>query len=890
MITTALERIAQLVTRHPRKILLVGLLLALGGALGAGWKLEFRAGRSQLIDPDQPYFRLYQQYSQSFAGDALLLVVIHIDDDPRQAAAAASWIASELRPMVGQELETVYARRGSKFLRSRAMLLAPKKDLRALEQALEQNSKMLRRWAAYPDLGALLADLSDRLAGPAEPGTDAAQGIAFLESLLASSEQMIGGRPYSPILAGMKPPAPGPLDPYFVSESGKLLFIYLQPRLSKSQLNIGAQAVSATRRILRQAQQRHPGLRLGLTGRPALDADEMFSTQQDMKRAFVLALVGVTLLFVFVFGSLRRPLMAVLTMLLAVAWTFGLATLYPGYLNLLSIVFALILIGLGIDFGIYLLSGYEVARQTAPTVEASISQALARVGPPMLGGALTTVIAFYTALLVDFRGVAELGLLAGTGVLFCLLAMLVLLPAMLMLGDRSPDSAARDIRAADRRSAGAWNPFPRSRRGCWVVLLLAVVLTIALVPGMRRVGFSYNPRKLLAAGLESVAYEQVVQQQSGQSTWFGVVIAPSREALREKVHKLRQLPEVKHVRSVDDIWPIDDKRRRARLARLARLLPPLARREARPDASRCSRLYARLGEGFEQAADDLFLDRPKLAGRMLQLAQTCQRIVLALGKQAPATAARRLAALQAALFVEVDDTLKQLRALVRPPAIRAEDLPLFYRRLFVSADGRSFAAHVYPAEDITKKAPMVRYMRACLAVDAKFTGPPMLFFRTSRLMRHGFERVSYYALLASLVVLVITLRGPLSILLAATPLALGLAWTVGAMGYLGMSFDLANCFGVPILLGIGIDVGIHLVHAFRASGKVDEIWAVTGRAVTVTTLTTMIGFGSMLVARHRGLAGLGKLVCLGMCGVLLASVVVLPAIFRLLEREPEQSC
>ena len=596
-----------------------------------------------------------------------------------------------------------------------------------------------------------------------------------------------------------------------------------------------------------------------------------------MKLAFLLALVGVTLLFVFVFRSVRRPLMAVLAMLLAVAWTFGLAAVYPGYLNLLSIVFALILIGLGIDFGIYFLSAYEEARSVAPEVPVAIRATLARVGKPILYGAITTVIAFYTAMFVDFRGVAELGLLAGTGVLFCLLSMFIVLPSLLLVGDQEGPSPAQEPRSLRVR-------YPV--RVLWI-LLLAAGLTIGMVPGLLKLRFSYNPRKLQAKGLQSVTYEKVVQEQSGQSTWFGVVTAPTREALRKKVDALARLKQVKQVRSVLDVWPLTTSARRERLAQLARLFPPVGpRSKAPPAVGRCVGLYRKLSGLFEQAGDDLFLSRPQQAERLLGLAQASTGLAEQLADLPPRTASQRLEELQAALFAEMDGTIARVRRLLGSREIRQQDLPEFYRRLFVARDHPEFAAHVYPAFDIAQGDRMEDYMEACLGVDSGFTGPPMLFYRTSRLMRYGFERASLYALVAVLLVLVVTLRDPLSVALALTPLGLGLTWTGGLMGYLGMPLDLANCFGVPILLGIGVDVGIHLVHAFRATGAVDKIWSTTGRAVVVTTLTTMIGFGSMLIAHHRGLAGLGTLVTLGMCATLLASLGVLPAVFRLIEQSP----
>ena len=246
------------------------------------------------------------------------------------------------------------------------------------------------------------------------------------------------------------------------SENDALAFVQIMPRKNYATLEIIREPLTAIRTALDRLRVREEfrGVRFGLTGRPVLQADEMETTQRDMTLSTSLAFAGVLLLFIFCFRRLRRPLLAGVTLLVALALTFGWVTLTVGYLTLLSVVFAAMLIGLGIDFGIHFLARYQDeleagraaqgARAEGEAVDRAVVRTLTTTGVGVFTGGVTTAIAFFTAVFVDFQGLRELGFVAGAGVLLCLLAMVTLLPALVGWTDRRLREPADAWRHHDR--------------------------------------------------------------------------------------------------------------------------------------------------------------------------------------------------------------------------------------------------------------------------------------------------------------------------------------------------------------------------------------------------------------------------------------------------------
>ena len=249
----------------------------------------------------------------------------------------------------------------------------------------------------------------------------------------------------------------------------------------------------------------------------------------------------------------------------------------------------------------------------------------------------------------------------------------------------------------------------------------------------------------------------------------------------------------------------------------------------------------------------------------------------------PESVLARLGRYQLRWFAETETLRADLVALLRPPKLSAESLPPLVRERFVSHRG-NLVVYAYPAKDIWMESNMEEFMTETREVHGDVTGAPLEVYESARLMRTGFLDAALYSLIFVFVVLLTDFRNLRDTLLAMVPVVVGLVWLVQLMPVLGLDFNLANFFSLPILIGCGVDGGVHVLHRFRETGSVEEVGRTTASAVTLSFVTTIAGFGSLSIAHHRGVASLGSLMVLGCVTVLVATVLLLPAILASVAR------
>ncbi|MBI4618412.1 MAG: MMPL family transporter [Planctomycetes bacterium] len=878
-LSRGLERLVDFLTRRPGISLAILLGLAALSAFYAASSIEIQGGRDQLISPDEEYFRHYVSFKERFGHEEFLIAILEVEDRAR-AAAAAEELARTLEAQVGTDLQAVYARAPGSFFRDRGLLYAPEDRFDAAARFCERLGEIVPEVGLAAILEAVLSEM-----GRVQKGEFGETDLEFLVRLFRWLERSLEGRPGDPSVDDpfLDVSEPDPLEDYFTSADGRLVLLFAVPARRSGRLQEARGAIETVRGAIEKTRQRFPEQRIGLTGRPAVDSDEMATATADMTRSTVLSFFGVAILFAFAFRSPLRTAAALVTLAVGIAWTFGIATLWPGRLNLLSCVFVVMLVGLGIDFSVYLLARFERERAAGLSMRDATLATLRAAGKASLVGAVTTSLAFYTALLIDFRGLAELGFIAGTGILLCLASAATVLPALLAwLEARRPEGSPR-------APSGPWKRDPfRGRTASGAILVVSAAALALSLPAWTRLDFDFNPTNLQARGLESVEYERKLVLGSNRATWFGVSIVDrgGLEALAARRDAFDALPEIGRVESILDALPPDQDGRLAKLRELAAKLPPTNPSRLLPaiDPTACLRLLEEIRKDVRQKMDDA-LGTTDAAAAIPALERLEAAVVSSIEahRAAGVDLVGRYESFQEKLDREIQRRVEILRKDLEVERVKVRDLPPFYREVFVGRDG-SYCLHVHPQHDPTDPEVLERFVSDATQVDPAFTGAPVQFFHTSRLIRDGFVRASFYALGAIVLVVLVSLRRPLDALFSLLPLALGLSWLVALMELLDLRFNLANFFAVPILIGIGVDAGVHFVARFREDGNAGGAWRLMARSILVAAATTILGFGTLILAHHRGVASLGLVMVLGCACQLAASLATLPALLRLMER------
>ena len=862
--------VAELVLRRPVAIVAVAVLLAVAGGAIAWRGLLLDADTNSLIAADRPFMRLYRDFLDEFGDLEYLYVVVDsrpggVDDVDGARGEIAERAVDDLikRLQAIESLPAVHGRiepREQLHLATRSMPIEALADLAAAERTLPA----LARGDAAAVLRRSTEDL-ERLLRVGVLLDDTERNTLATGALLALGT-------IADTRSGLDAPPP---PRHLASESGRMRFVAILPDKRFNQLAVIEAPLRAIRAAIAQTQALFPQVEIGLTGKPVLQADELATTDRDMRRAATVAVVAIALLFMAVFRGWRRPLLAVAAFALAFGWTYGFATLAVGRLNLLSIVFMLVLVGVGLDYGIHVVARFMEARRRRIAAGA-LRTVMRTAAPANLTGGVTSAAVFLLALLTGFQGLRELGVIAGVGLLFCVLAMSTVLPALLYLTERRRRRDPRPRPAPDATEPSV-HPHHPSRRLDWLLVTLPAALAIAglavAVAGLR---FERNLLKLQAADLDSVEWEHRVFEDAASASWFGAVIAESPEDAERIAELASAMPEIAGTRSLIDLVPVESPEVAARRLTLRRAVTAAA---AEPGPG--ERLDSPAWEVSELARASGLLDRLATAAtaRHPEEASGISEVAAALAslaetaKQDPSgvrrLVERRVGAAEETLGAILEGDRLPLRAAL-PAALRDE---------LVAPSGR-LLVKVMPVEDLWSAEPLGSFVAALRALDPDATGVPMTQLESIRDMTRAFGQLLLLSFVAVAFFVWVDLRSVGATLVCVATLAMGLSWTVGAMSLLGIPLNLANFFAIPILAGLGIDSSVHMVHRAMEQRGRHIRYGATARAVVLSATTTSLGFGMLLFASHRGLQSLGQVMLIGSLCCMVAAVVALPALLR----------
>ena len=881
----ALAMVGQLVTRRPWWVVGFYLLLAGLSVLVSMLHLELNTRQNDLVSADLPYNQRFLTFREEFGNLEFLYVVIEADGRRELAMQVADAVAAELET-IPDAIEEVHHHVRLDSFADKMMLLEPEEDLQQIVSAVTSNASVLNQLEGvngFSELLGLFARLCNPSLGDESPGFSA-WGFNFLETTLGSLED---------VARGSVPPAlerqiegiafDGDPDPrstgYLFSRNGALAFVEVLPVKGFERLQ--TRPLDRIRQGLARVRAKFPDVQLGLTGRPVLEVDQMETTSEDMKFGAALALGCILVLYVIVFRRVRRPLLACLALCAAIAITFGFVTVTLGYLTLLSIVFAAMLIGLGTDFGVHLLERYQEELTITGDVSGSIRKTLVTTGLGIWTGGLTTSVAFFATLFVDFKGLAELGFVAGSGLLICLVTMLTLLPSLVMITDRLVQRR-RGLRPAHlvQIPSLVWAArHPKATLTMFATLTLVGSLYLEGVP------YDWNLLNLQARGLESVDYELKVIENSDRSTWYAAFTVPDLAGVDRTLEALEPAQAAGIVGGVESIRDFirHDQKGKIKLLGEARKVLSGSSAPAPTAHLQVEGLTASLNQLLDKldALQSLAASRGKaedveaikaLDGLIRRVESIEDQI-----REDPASI-DRLRDYQPLWFSELSGLREKFLTLLSPTEITLESLPKKISRRLVSEDGERFLVWAYPSRDIWEEQNMKDFVEATRKVDPKVTGTPIQVYESTRLMRDGFLKAALYSLIAVFLLVLVDFRDLRFAFLALVPLLIGLLWALECMPLLGVSFNLANFFALPIVIGYGVDGGIHIIHRFRENRSTVDSVKTTGSAVALSSLTSIVGFGALSFAQHQGIASLGKVTALGCATVFIASVALLPAL------------
>ncbi|MEX0715454.1 MAG: MMPL family transporter [Planctomycetaceae bacterium] len=967
LFTGMLGSVTVAVARHPLLTLGLMLALAVGSVTGTVLHMGFKTERSDLIDPQASFQKRWLAYTESF-GDSSDIVLVVEASKPTVIKQVLDQLGDRLAAEPDLFTNVLYKIEPGKLQAKGLQYLSPEQLTEGLDRLTEYQMLLRGQWQllrldrVFDEFGVQIAAEPDGSADPAiDPGrreaafpvegeTIGARGEPpHPESSLAIAQARLFVESLDQFLADRNdfvPPWPDTLSidrrmrdeaaqvRYALNDEGTLGFLKVRPARQRTDFEGPSRAIDGVRRIVAEVSRERPDVRIGVTGIPVLENDEMRRSQHDMGYATIASFCGVGLLLFLGFRGFRHPLLALIMLAVGMAWAFGFTTLAVGHLNILSVSFAAILIGLGIDFGIHYLARYLERRHQGSDLHAALEETSTSVGTGIVTAAVTTALAFFCATLTNFLGIAELGIIAAGGVLLCAAATFLVMPALIVLADRNVEPRelptpfeGNALRRLIRRFPG----LVVFGSAAVIVAIGSQALSFEHGKVKPRIRYDTNLLNLQADGLESVEVQQRVASKSTTSLLFAVSMSDTADDARRMRERFEALDTVDHVEE------------------LASRLPAFPAEDTQLLVQGYSAQLARLPEDITSPGS---VD-PSSVGRSLESLHAVARTRDDDDARAVAAAIDRFLDSLSALSFEQQlaflseyqlrmkaSLLRQFQALAaaaNSEPVTIDDLPAALTSRFVSPKGK-WLLQIYPAESVWDDEPLERFVNDLRSVDPEVTGTPLQNYEASRQIRHSYERAALLAFAVIAVVLLvdfldkrhkavvlllplvaaallyqnvpwIAAQGPVAVAMIYTGLAtlLGAALDArdlrdaalamlppvaggvlmfGVLAAWKVDLNPANLIVLPLVLGIGVDNGVHVVHDFRLRRGAYRISPSTVNAMVLTSGTSMIGFGSMMLAAHRGLYSVGLVLVVGVGSCLFVSLVMLPAILTLIGGRP----
>ncbi len=866
-LTRALRAWVGLMQRRAAWVLAVATLLGIGLGHYAWTHLSVDTNPENMLSAQLPWRQAEQRMDQLFPDLDEGLVAVVDGSTPEVADQAQRRLVERLRAQPQQFLE-VYAAETDPYFRHNGFLYLDTPALQKLADGLNQAQPFLGALSHDPSLHGLFTLLDRAVTNPAAGGFDLSPALGKVaEGVDAAVAGRFEALSWQDMMGtGVK------------TGDATRRFIEIKPKLDFGQLFPTEQPIAAFRATVAELRLGPAqGVTVRLTGSKALEHEELKMAFSGGLKAFGVGLLMVVVLLYLALRSARLVVAAIITLLFGLLVTASFAAVAVGHLNLISIAFSVLYVGLGIDYALYLCMQYRELLGGGVAQQEALPRAAGDVGGFMMVCAATTSLGFFAFIPTPFTGIAELGIISGAGMFISLVVSLSLLPALISLFP--PNAAQVKLSPPDQGLLGRVLNWPyKYARAIWVGAALLAVGSLLLAPKAR---FDYDPIDLRDPNSESVSTFRDLLRDPNIPTLTLSVLTPNAEQGRTLSHQLAELPLVRHAVTLLDLVPDDQDAKLAIVGDLNLTLGPTVMGDGGPlkinpredDYATIHELGAALPAYIEQNKD-----KP-VAAAAQKLLDAVQKLDSAWQQGDSAAHEQLLGRLREGLLSALPAQIGNLRDALQAAPVTEQDLPAQITRRWKSADGQ-YRIEIWPKEVLDGPEPMERFVTQVRGAAPTATGGAIGYIESGHAVVGAFRQAFVYSFIAITILLLLLLRSFADMLLVLIPLLLAGLLTVAGSVLFNVPFNFANVIALPLILGVGVDYGVYLAQRGRvaASSNVNLLQTGTARAVLFGALITTANFGDLMLARHPGIVSMGILLTVGLSMTLICALVLLPSL------------
>jgi len=695
-------------------------------------------------------------------------------------------------------------------------------------------------------------------------------------------------------------------EPYFLSNDKTALILNAIPNFSLMDRGLLMIAANEGQALVNDLMKDFPDLTVGLTGQIARERDEQVHSEQSIGFTSVIALVAILIFLMISFRMWVAPLLAVTNLILGLIWAMGVAYLLVEQLNMMTAMLSVLFLGLGIDFSIHLISTFTEGRALGDTIPAAMERAFLKSGKGIVTGALTTACAFLTLVISQARGMREMGIVAGCGLLAILLTTLMALPIMLYFREKrienkrekkksSEKFIQRDISFRFLGNLGAW----LSKHYIFTIIA-SIIITVLLGWKALEIKWDYDYRNMEPKGLESIELMDTIMEKFDLSMEYALVLTDSITESNELAEKYRELSTVAIAEDISLFLPTEEQQKK-RIPHIEEIRQKIQSAEIKDSIStteltKLTQEIDRLQMNIMEMQDMAFLGgKDKVDNKCKQIvgdpensdSENIIRDLLQLLNKNSSKTQTELSGLQQVFSPYFQESIVKMSS---TDSVHMEDLPASILDRYANKTRDKFLVTIYPSGSLYDGEYVVRFSEDVNRVSEKTTGMGPLMIAMLDIFGRDGRNAVLLTLLIVFLLLWVDFKKIRYALMAMIPLAFGIFWMVGLMNITGILLSISTVMGLPLIVGIGIDDGVHIMHRWRIEGndKIHTVFSSTGKAILLTSLTTMLAFGSLVFSAFPAWGLFGGALFLGVATCFLTTTIILPGIFGMIKRKNNQ--
>jgi hopanoid biosynthesis associated RND transporter like protein HpnN len=846
------------ILRFPWLLILLTIALCAGSLHYTINNLGINTNTAEMLSQDLPFQRNRLRIEAEFPQDAGVIILVIDAQTPEETSQTAILLEQRLKTLP-ESFSSVYTPTENEFFSQQALLFLESQELEDLSEKLIDAQPFIGYLAHHYSLEGLFEIISKAL-----EKTDQTLPMKLDPLLLAVNDSIthqLKNQPYrvswQNLLASNK----------LNTESNRTL-VLAKPKLNFNELMPAEQALTAARQVANRIMQDNPSVRIRITGETALEHEELESVGEGSIISGIVSLILVCTSLWIGLRSFKLLFATFIVLIMGLILTAGFATISIGHLNLISIAFAVLYIGLGVDFAIHICLHYRECRVQGMENRQAINDSIHTVGFSLFLCAITTSMGFLAFIPTDYSGVSELGIIAAGGMIIGLTISLTVLPALLTVFSIKD---VKPMRSALTIGKLAKLPF----RYAFQIRIFTVIFALLSAGLLTQLVFDSNPINLRDPNSESVSTIKELLASQTDSPFALSALAPSFEGAKNLANKLEQLPSVHNTIFLGSLVATDQDEKLETIEELDLILGNQLNsfNQTLIDTAPYQAVIT-LNTAITEALKKQSTNAPR---ESLELLQNSINSFLNTYKDSADSASKLL---EKNILGLLPYTMNRLQTSLSAEPYQMTDLPDYIRNNWLSANGQ-YKVLITPEFDQNKIENLKQFVAEVQTAAPESSGLPVADQASGTAVVKAFIEAFSGAIIAITILLFIMLRKIRSTLLVIGPLLLAGLLTGATNVLLNNSFNFANIIALPLLMGMGVDSSIHIFHRLESglSNHKEILQSSTARGVFFSSLTTMCSFSSLAFTPHVGTASMGLLLAVGIFFTLVCTLIVLPAFY-----------